>query len=135
MLYCLVNLSDTSPSIMTNENNLTITSYPGNIYSVSDDAIPKYSAAKNWIEKVNGVEKTKEQAQLIINNAISELQSLYDNRISEYDNKTAEIQSSEFYLSASDDDKALLNNRISERSNYISQIENIFGQRPTNITL
>jgi len=52
----------------------SIKGLPGNIWKISNNNI----AANQWIINVGGVVKTKEEAQTIVNNIITEAQNAWD---------------------------------------------------------
>lgn len=52
---------------------ITIRAYPGNLYAVSDNDL-----GQSWINRVGGVEKTKEEAQAIVNTEMTAIQQDWD---------------------------------------------------------
>jgi len=55
-------------------NAITIVGYPGNLYAVTDDDL-----GQSWINRVGGVEKTKVEAQAIVDTAVDVEQVAWDN--------------------------------------------------------
>jgi len=54
-------------------NAITIVGYPGNLYAVTDDDL-----GQSWINRVGGVEKTKVEAQAIVDDAMTVIQEDWD---------------------------------------------------------
>lgn len=65
-------------NFITHEDSLNsiFKGYLGNIWSVD----PKQADISNWIEKNSAVEKTKEEAQLIIDNEVKKSQDYWDSQ-------------------------------------------------------
>lgn len=74
MRYFLTKKID--KNFITHEDSLNsiFKGYPGDIWSVDS----KQADISNWIEKNNAIEKTKEEAQLIVDNEVKKAQDYWD---------------------------------------------------------
>ena len=75
-LYCTA--TNTGKGFITHaeqENSapLKARGYPGNVWQVEDN-----TTGQAWITKVNGVSKTKAEAQTLVNTAVTQAQSDWD---------------------------------------------------------
>ena len=75
-IYCTA--TNTGKGFITHEEQENIiflepVSYPGNVWQVEDN-----STGQAWITKVNGVSKTKTEAQALVDAAITQAQSDWD---------------------------------------------------------
>jgi hypothetical protein len=61
MKYCIANNYGHGFFTTTDRNNFFLAGFPENIWVVGDNEF-----GNAWIQKVNGVEKTKEEAQAIL---------------------------------------------------------------------
>ena len=71
-LYCTATPTGTG-FIRAHENNLVKFEKPGHLYIVEDSILGKV-----WIARVNGILKTKVEAQAVIDGAITSHQATYD---------------------------------------------------------
>ena len=71
-LYCTATPTGTG-FIRAHENNLVKFEKPGHLYIVEDSILGKV-----WIARVNGILKTKVEAQAVIDGAIASHQATYD---------------------------------------------------------
>lgn len=68
--------------------NFSIRGLPGNIWKIPNNNI----SANQWIINIGGVVKTKEEAQTIVNNVITESQNAWDSNTLE--GETTELKNS-----------------------------------------
>ena len=70
-LYCTA--TSTGTGFIRNHENSLVVEKPGHIYVVNDSTLGKV-----WIARVNGILKTKVEAQAIIDGEIASHQAAYD---------------------------------------------------------
>jgi len=71
-LYCTTTPTGTG-FIRNHENKVVKSEKPGHLYVVDDSILGKV-----WIARVNGILKTKVEAQAVIDGAIASHQAIYD---------------------------------------------------------
>jgi hypothetical protein len=76
MRYFLTKAVDKNFITYSDSLNSIFKGYPGNIWVVD----PKQADISNWIKKNNAVEKTKEEAQLIVDNEVKKAQDYWDSQ-------------------------------------------------------
>ena len=70
----IVAIANGKNFILGEDNDaVTIVGYPGNLYAVTDDDL-----GQSWINRVGGVEKTKVEAQTIVDAAMTVIQEDWD---------------------------------------------------------
>ena len=70
----IVSIANGSNFIHGEDNDaITIVGYPGNLYAVTDNDL-----GQSWINRVGGVEKTKVEAQAIVDTEMTAIQQDWD---------------------------------------------------------
>ena len=75
-IYCTATNTGTgfiTHAEQENEQPLNAKGFPGNVWIVNDNA-----TGRNWLTKVNGVSKTKAEAQAIVDAEIQSAQATWD---------------------------------------------------------
>ena len=81
MAYKYITADNWGKDFFTHEErtNFYLSGQPGNVWVIGDNHY-----GDTWIEKVSGVSKTKEQAQVIVDAEIAKAQAAWDAKSDDY---------------------------------------------------